>query len=49
MITVYILETQYNHMGWNDVFLELAIELKDKFNANIVHQKGGHLYIEKFN
>jgi hypothetical protein len=48
MITVYFLETQYNYMGWNDVFLELVLKLRDKFNANIVHQKGGRLRIEKF-
>jgi len=48
MITVYFLETQYNYMGWSDMFLELVIELKNNFNAKIIHQKGGHLYIEKF-
>jgi hypothetical protein len=49
MIKVYFLETQYQYMGWNDVFLELVNNIRDKFNAQVIHQKGGHLYIEKFN
>jgi len=48
-MTIYFLETQYKYMGWNDVFLELVLKLKDKYNANIIHQKGGHLCIEKWN
>lgn len=48
MINVYFLETQYIYRGWNDVFLELVNNLRDNFNANIIHQKGGHLFIEKY-
>lgn len=48
MITVYFLETQYPYMGWNDVFLELVNRLRDEFGANIIHQRGGHLRIDKF-
>jgi hypothetical protein len=48
MLQVYFLETQYDYMGWNDVFLELVNTLKEKFNAEIIHKKGGNLYIEKF-
>ena len=49
MMKIYFLETQYHYMGWNDVFLELVNNLKEKYNAEVIHQKGGHLYIEKFN
>jgi hypothetical protein len=49
MLTIYFLETEYQYMGWSDVFLELVNTLKEKFNADIIHQKGGHLFIEKFN
>jgi hypothetical protein len=49
MIKVYFLETQYHYMGWNDVFLEMVNIFRDKYNAKIIHQKGGHLRIEKFN
>lgn len=48
MLKVYFLETQYSYMGWNHVFLELVNYLKEKYNAEIIHQKGGHLKIEKF-
>jgi len=48
MIKVYYLETEYHYMGWNDVFLELVNNLRDDFGAEIIHQKGGHQYVEKF-
>jgi hypothetical protein len=48
MIKVYFLETEYHYMGWNDVFLELVNNLRDDFGAEIIHQKGGHQYLEKF-
>lgn len=48
MLTVYFLETQYEYNGWNRVFLELVDYLREKYGAKIVHQKGGHLNIEKF-
>jgi hypothetical protein len=49
MLTVYFLETQYAYMGWNHVFLELVNYLRDVHGAKVIHQKGGHLFIEKFN
>lgn len=48
MINVYFLESQYVYLGWHDVFLELVVHLKEKHNANIIHQFGGHLKLEKF-
>ena len=48
MLTVYFLETEYRYMGWNDVFLELVLHLRDKYKAKIIHKKGGSLYIDKF-
>ena len=48
MLQVYFLETQYAYMGWSDVFLELVNTLREEFNAEIIHKKGGYLYIEKF-
>jgi phage pi2 protein 07 len=48
MINVYFLETQYSYLGWHDIFLELVLHLKEKHNANIIHQFGGHLNLEKF-
>jgi hypothetical protein len=48
MINVYFLETQYRYLGWHDVFLELVLHLKDNYKANIIHQKGGWLRIEKY-
>jgi hypothetical protein len=48
MINVYFLETQYRYMGWHDLFLEVVLHLKEKHNANIIHQFGGHLNIQKF-
>lgn len=49
MLKVYFLETQYPYMGWNDVFLELVNTLKENFNAEIIHKKGGYLPVKKFN
>jgi hypothetical protein len=48
MLQDYFLETQYAYMGWSDVFLELVNTLREEFNAEIIHKKGGYLYIEKF-
>lgn len=50
---VYFNETQYGKYGWNDVFLELVIHLKNKCGAEIVHHKGQnhegtHFLIERF-
>jgi hypothetical protein len=48
MLIVYFLESQYEYWGWHDVFLELALRLKNDYGATIVHQKGGHLELDKF-
>ena len=48
MRNVYYLETQYNYHGWDDVFLSLVNHLKED-GVNVVHQKGGRLFIEKYN
>ena len=48
MIKIYLLETQYQYWGWHDVLLELALSIKEKYSAEIVHQKGGHLKLLNF-
>jgi len=49
MIDVYYLETQYDYKSHDMVILELVLFLKKYYNANVIHQKGGHLEISKFN
>jgi hypothetical protein len=44
-MTIYFLETQYRYWIWHDMISELIVYLKDKYNAKIVHQKGGFLDI----
>lgn len=48
MLNVYFLESQYKYLGWVETFLQLAIHLKENNKANLIHQKGGWLYIEKY-
>jgi len=46
---VYFLETEYLSHGWNDVFMELVNHMKYTYDAEIHHQKGGHIQIGQFN
>jgi hypothetical protein len=46
---IYFLENQYPYWGWHQVLLEVINGLKNKYKIELVHQKGGHLRIEKFN
>lgn len=44
---VYLLQHTNLALVWFDLFVEMAIELKEKYNAKIIHQTEGYLYIEK--
>jgi len=46
---IYFLENQYPYWGWHQVLLEIVNELRNKYRAEVIHQKGGFLKIEKFN
>lgn len=48
MINVYYLETQYRYRGHDLMIQELVLFLKKYYNANIIHQKGGHLELPQF-
>jgi hypothetical protein len=48
MKTIFFLENQYPYWGWHEVLLEALIYIKDKYDAKLVHQKGGYLKIDKF-
>ena len=48
MLKVYFLDSEYDYLGFHRVFLELVECLKEKYHAEIVYQKGGHLNIERF-
>lgn len=48
-MTFYYTETLYLPSEWMTMFLELGFYLEKKYNAKIIHQKGGYLHIEKFN
>jgi len=48
MINVYWHETGAAAWQWHIVFLELALYLRDTYNANIIHGKES-LFIEKYN
>lgn len=39
-MTVYYNETIYHKWIWDEVFLELTLYLKEKYNAKIIHYKG---------
>jgi hypothetical protein len=54
MLTVYFNETQYHKWTWDEVFLELTLYLKDKYDAKVVHHKGAdginlYLHIDELN
>lgn len=39
-MTVYFFETPGYYLGWHSAFLEIVLYLKEKYNANIVHEIG---------
>jgi len=47
-LNVYFLETAYTYLTWMDVFLELVIYLRNNYDVNLVHQRGGFLQIPNY-
>jgi hypothetical protein len=46
---IYLIQHTNLALVWFDLFVEMAVELKEKYSAKITHKADGHLYIEKFN
>lgn len=49
MMTVYYNETQYHKWVWHELFLELTLYLKEKYDAKVVHHRGhDHQYCDMY-
>lgn len=45
---VYLIQHTNLALVWFDLFVEIAVELRDKYNAKIIHKTDGRVYIERF-
>jgi len=45
---VYFVQHTNLALVWFDLFIEIAVELREKYNAKIIHKTDGRVYVERF-